>query len=85
MAFNPDPGKHDQILQAPIVEYLGCQPARNDQSVLAVLTFRLSPATSFAGSNFSLSPAQAIRLRDDLESLLTNPDSWLFTGKKAQA
>lgn len=79
MTFNPDPNRHDQILDAPIVEYLGSQPCHDGEHVLAVLSVRFFPATSFASHNFCLTQTQAIRLRDDLHGLLTNPDSWLFT------
>lgn len=84
MAFNPDPADYDQILDAPLIEYLGIQPARDaaDQTV-AVLTFRFLPAFSFVSQNVSLTKAQAVRLRDDLQSLMTEPDSWLYIGKES--
>ncbi len=82
MGYDPDRSRHDQIIDGPVVEYLGCQPARNDQFVLAVLSFRFFPATSFACRNFSLTQAQILRLRDDLHSLLTTPGSWLFIEKE---
>ena len=81
MPLDPSPDRFDQKLDAPLVEYLGVQPARDaaDQ-IVAVLTFRFLPAFSFVSQNVSLSKAQVIRLRDDLQSLLSTPDSWLFIG-----
>ncbi len=77
MQYNPDPNDFDQILDATLVEYLGSQPARNAWHVVAILTLRPSPATSFESCNISITHAQVIRLRDDLTALLATPGSWL--------
>ena len=83
MAFNPDPADYDQTLDAPLIEYLGIQPARDaDDRIVAVLTFRFLPAFSFVSQNVSLTKAQALRLHGDLDSLLSDPDSWLYAGKE---
>lgn len=86
MSLDPSNDRHDQILNAPIIEFLGIQPARDaDDKLVAVLTFRFSPAVSFAAKNYCLTQLQAIRLRDDLDSLLTTPTSWLFVQGKDDA
>lgn len=83
MTFDPNPDRHDQILSAPLIEFMGIQPARDaDDKIVAVITFRFSPAVSFSAKNYCLTQLQAIRLRDDLDSLLTTPSSWLYTGKE---
>ncbi len=69
MTFDPS-SDHDQILDAPWAEYLAVQPTRDaDDKIVAVLTFRLSPAVSFAAKNYCLTQLHAIRLRDDLATL----------------
>lgn len=84
MPLDPSPDRFDQTLSAPLIEYLGIQPARDaDDRIVAVLTFRFLPACSFASQNFSLTKAQALRLRDDLQSLTTDAGSWLYTGKES--
>jgi hypothetical protein len=84
MPLDPSPERFDQSLNAPLVEYLGIQPARDaDDRIVAVLTFRFLPAFSFVSQNVSLTKAQALRLCDDLQSLTTDADSWLYIGKKS--
>ena len=78
MPFESDPNQFDQNLMVPIIEYLGMQPARSDEDgVLAVISVRFDPTRSFNTRDFCLTQAQALRLRDDLDRLLTTPDSWL--------
>ncbi len=78
MGFDPNHDRYGQLLSAPLIEYLACQPARDASQVLAILTFRFVPACSFISHNFSLTKAQVMRLRDDLNSVVSDPDSWLF-------
>ena len=86
MPLDPSPDRFDQTLIAPLIEYLGIQPARYaDDRIVAVLTFRFLPAFSFVSQNVSLSKAQALRLRADLDSLMTDPSSWLFVGGNGDA
>ena len=86
MPFDPSPDRSDQTLDAPLIEYLGIQPARDaNDRIVAVLTFRFLPAFSFVSQNFSLTKAQALRLRADLDSLVTDPNSWLFVGGNEDA
>jgi len=75
--FDPDPNKFDALLDAPMAHYLGCQPAKDAEKVVTVLSIRFAPAVSFGCWTFSLSKEQTVRLRDDLHSLLTTPGSWL--------
>jgi hypothetical protein len=80
--FDPSQDRFDQLVTAPLIEFLGVQPGRNADQVLAILTFRFLPASTFASQNVSLTQAQVVRLRDDLDSLLCNPNSWLFIAKE---
>ncbi len=85
MPYDPDPHNFDQTINAPIIEYLGCQPARNKKAVFAIISIRFAPATTFASRTYALTQAQVIRLRDDLDALLTTPGSWLLAEEKEGA
>lgn len=52
------------------IELLAMTPARVNRQPAVVVTVRMSPASSFAATDLSLSKEQAERLRDDLTSLL---------------
>ena len=66
-----------------VAEYLGVQPARltnvESKPPVALLTLRLIPAESWECRNVALTQRQCIRLRDDLNLLLTDRTSWLYT------
>ena len=68
---------------ATVADYLGIQAAKltnlKGTPPCGLVTFRLTPNESLAASNIALTHQQCLRLRDDLNSLLTDPDSWLFT------
>ena len=79
MPFEPNPDRHDQIISAPVIEYLGMQPARSDEGdILAMISVRFDPTRFFKHRTFCITQAQALRLRNDLDHLLSTPDSWLF-------
>ena len=66
----------------PIAEYLGLQPAEltHKPSVkLGFITFRLRPLETLAATNISLTKPQMQRLRDDINCVLHDPRSWLYT------
>ena len=66
-----------------VAEYLGVQPARltnfESKPPVALLTLRLIPSESWECRNVALTQSQCIRLRDDLNLLLTDETSWLYT------
>lgn len=71
-----------------VVELLAIQPARltnfKGKPPVALLTFRFEPTESYAVRNIALTQQQCIRLRDDLNLLLTDTLSWLFTEQALQ-
>ena len=80
MTFIPEPSRS---FNAPLIECLAVQPGRDAANQpVAVLTIRFLPSVSFKSHDFCLTQSQAVRLRDDLNSLLTTAESWLFVGKE---
>ena len=70
------------MLAANPVEYLSLQAVRllalPEKPCAAMLTVRLDPNESFASTALLLTPEQALRLRNDLNSQLHDPESWLY-------
>ena len=68
---------------ATVVDLLGLQAARltnfRGKPPVALLSFRFEPNESYAVTNIAVTQEQAIRLRDDLNQLLTAEESWLYT------
>ncbi|MEZ6126859.1 MAG: hypothetical protein R3C49_27395 [Planctomycetaceae bacterium] len=66
---------------ANVVDYLAIQAAKmfhaTGKPVVGLLTFRLNPAESLASTNLAMTRQQLIRLRDDIDSLISDPESWL--------
>ena len=66
-----------------VADLLGVQPARllntEGKPPVALLAFRLEPSESYDMTNIALAQEQCIRLRDDLNLLLTSENSWLYT------
>lgn len=52
------------------VEILSCVPAKVCGIPAVAMTVRANPCNSFGSTDVAISRAQAIRLRDDLNSLL---------------
>ena len=52
------------------VEVLSCVPAKVGRLPAVVFAVRTDPINSFAATDVAISKEQAIRLRDDLNSLL---------------
>jgi hypothetical protein len=73
----------DGHFNTSVVDLMAIQPARltntEGRPSVALLTFRLEPSESYAVRNIALTQQQCIRLRDDLNLLLTDTSSWLFT------
>ena len=66
-----------------VADLLGVQPARllntEGKPPVALLAFRLEPSESYDMTNIALAQEQCIRLRDDLNLLLTSENSWRYT------
>ena len=66
-----------------VADLLGIQPARlsdvEGKPPVALITLRLQPGETYSVSNIALTQKQCIRLRDDLNLLLTDKGSWLYT------
>lgn len=67
---------------ANVVDYLAIAAGRLFRSIgkppVAMLTFRLNPGESHAPSCFLMTKEQLIRLRNDINLVLHDPEGWLF-------
>ena len=70
-----------------LVDYLGVQCAKlfnlKRQPIVAQLTFRMNPTESAAPTNIAMTPEQLLRLRNDINTLLHDPATWLYNAEDA--
>ena len=71
-----------QETTANVAEFMSISAARLHRTpgkpAVGQLTFRLNPGESHAPTNMLLTKSQLLRLRNDINLLLHDPEGWLF-------
>lgn len=75
---------NEQMSPCTPVEVLSVTVAKIGDKPVALLAVRLTPNSSFIVDTLAITREQADRLRQDLNRVLDNPDSWMFTPPPTQ-
>ena len=71
-----------QRSSANLVDFLSIAAARLHRTIgkpaVAQLTFRMTPGESLAATSILMTKSQLLRLRNDINAVLHDPDGWLF-------
>ena len=76
-----------QKFDVTVIEILSLVPARitvegkdgvSEDQPVGIMTIRLAPKHRWDSANIAITQSQLVRLRDDINDLLSHPESWLY-------